>query len=425
MTSFIRTSQHSLKATNKCKGQELNKFIYAYREAVKFYVGFLWNNKIKFHNTVLDVKEHQYDVPKFIAKVSEDFDTVLTARALKCASTQACGIVAAVLDKRQKDENKLEWLYSQHKKPSAALLERLEKPPACPSTQNINCELNSIIVSVGTEANSFDIWLNFLALFKDKRGFKLAVPARHHRQSRKWQSKGKLLTSILLNEHQFNLRWEVEEPKKRTSGSTIGVDQGITDLLTISNNQEFLLDAHGHTLTSILHKIARKHKGSLAFAAAQQHRKNYINWYIKKLDLANVKEVKLEKITNIGYRRTSSRFLRGFTNTLIRDSVERLCLENGVRFSLIDNEYNSQRCNQCGWTQKSNRKGKLFLCRNCKHEADADANASCNILIRDSLFLLPFGFRAKKLNIDGFFWTQEHVALKHGEELTVLLNRKI
>jgi len=424
MTSFIRTSQHSLKDLNKCKAYELNLFIRAYREAVNVYVDFLWNTRIEFNTTVLDVKEHQYNVPKFIPKLLENFNTLLTSRALKCASTQACGVVASVLDKRQKDESKLEWFYSQGKKPSAALIERLSKPPVCPNTQNINCELNSIIVSVGAEINSFDLWLNFSALFKSKRGFKLAVPARHHRQSRKWQARGKLLTSILLNEHQFNLRWDVEEPKKRTSGTIVGVDQGITDLLTISNNQEFPIDIHGYTLTSILHKIARKRKGSLAFAAAQQHRKNYINWYVKKLDLADVKEVKLEKITNIGYRRTSSRFLRGFTNTLIRDSLERLCLESGVRFSLIDNEFNSQRCNKCGWTQKSNRKGKLFLCKNCKHEADADVNASCNILIRDSLILLPFGFRAKKLNINGFFWTQEHVALKYGEELTVLLNRE-
>lgn len=193
----------------------------------------------------------------------------------------------------------------------------------------------------------------------------------------------------------------------------------MNDLLTVSNRQEFEADNHGHTMADILWKLARKKKGSKAFGRAQAHRKNHVNWYVKRLNLTDVRELRLEKIVNLGYRSPSSRFLRGFTNTLIENSIQRLCVENGVRLTHVDSEYNSQRCSPCGWTQKSNRQKKVFKCKSCGHTCDADENASDNILVRDTLAWIPFGFRARKLNIAGFFWNPGCLVNVHGEDLTV------
>ena len=42
--------------------------------------------------------------------------------------------------------------------------------------------------------------------------------------------------------------------------------------------------------------------------------------------------------------------------------------------------YTSQRCNQCGFISKSNRKGQsIFKCKECGYELNADLNASRNI----------------------------------------------
>ena len=114
-----------------------------------------------------------------------------------------------------------------------------------------------------------------------------------------------------------------------------------------------------------------------------------------------------------------SRLLKHWSNPLIRDSIIKQCEELGVLVTFVENEYNSQRCNKCGWVQKSNRKGKVFHCKHCHHEDDADANASKNILERHTLLEIPFGFRALKKNLDGFFWNSVGIYSKFGEEITV------
>jgi len=203
------------------------------------------------------------------------------------------------------------------------------------------------------------------------------------------------------------------------NGDVIGVDQGLSTLLTTSRDDEFPLDVHGHTLGAILAKLALCKSGSKGFARAASHRKNHINWLVKQLNLSNIKELKLENVENIKFGVCVSRLLKHWSNPLIRDSLIKLGEEQGVLVTLVDNEYNSQRCNKCGWVQKSNRKGKVFHCKHCHHEDDAYANASKNILIRHTLFELPFGFRSLRKNLKGFFWNQNGLFSKIGEEITV------
>lgn len=42
----------------------------------------------------------------------------------------------------------------------------------------------------------------------------------------------------------------------------------------------------------------------------------------------------------------------------------------------VNPQYTSQTCSCCGYTSEDNRKGKIFLCKECHYEADADQNAS-------------------------------------------------
>lgn len=169
---LVRTSQHSLRAANPSKSSNLSDFVREYRTAVRLYIDFLWSTRLEIKGRVLDVRNHEYDCPGFIPVLPGlELNTRLTARALKCASTQACGIVKAVLNKRLKDESRFEWLLAKKRRVSASLAERLSKPPCCPDAKNINCELNSIVARVGEHSNSFDLWLNLSALFNDTRGF--------------------------------------------------------------------------------------------------------------------------------------------------------------------------------------------------------------------------------------------------------------
>jgi transposase len=208
-------------------------------------------------------------------------------------------------------------------------------------------------------------------------------------------------------------------PEARKTGTVIAIDQGKTTCLTTSNRQIFKADPHRHTLKSIIDGMSRKKYGSNAFHRCVAHRKNYVHWTVHQLNLSGVKEIRLENIENINYGRNINRTLKHWTNTLIRDSIETLCLETGVLFSCPKSEYNSQRCSVCGWVHKANRKGKLFKCTACDFTEDADFNASQNILVHNDLSPLPSGFRSRRMNLKGFYWSQTGLFDRIGQELTV------
>lgn len=403
MSSFVRTSSLSLKFVNNNKLQKLNTFINDYEYAVKQYIEELWFGCFEYLGRVLDVQNQKYDCPKFCPHIV--IKSSLSGRALKCARDQALGIVKAILNKRKKDENKLEYLKSKGRN-NKKLEQSLLTLPTKPEIKNLSCELNSILVYI--EANkhsSFDIWLNLHSLYKSERGVKIFIPLKKHKQYLKWESLGKKLSSVLLSRNNIDVRFEITKPTISNKKDVVAVDQGIKSLITTSRNDALPIYQNGKwDFDKILDTLSIKQKGSKAFKRITELRKNYINFVLNKLDLSNVCEIKLEKIVNIRYRRSVGRKLSHFTNPLIRDKFTKLCEEQGVLLTHIDSSFNSQRCNKCGWTQKKNRVGKVFKCCACSHEADADENASQNILIRDTLSPIPFEFVSKKINIDGFYW---------------------
>lgn len=445
MPSFKRSTKHHYrKFTNPGKLVETRFFVSQYETAVKFYVNYLWTAKITWHTKDKENKTPHYwdllndllECPSMISTVGLVFSTALSGRALKCAATQACGIVRAVVEKRVKDLNKRDWILKNGGVVSQRLLDRTSKGLTKPDCRNINCELNSICLEIkwGEEEiengvyylslyqNHFDGWVELSGIFNSeykKRGFTLRIPIKHHKRSRKWE--GVCFRSALFRADSLDIRWEVEVlPKK--SGGVIALDQGKIDLFSSSDGQRSLKNNHGHDLNTILKTMSLKKNGSLAFRKCQEHRKNYINWAVNRLDLKNVKELRLEEIININFGRSTSRLMSHWTNTLVRDSIKKVCEEEGVLFRHEQNEFNSQRC-LCGWVQKANRVGKKFKCKKCGLEADSDFNAAQNILIRDTLFPLPFGFRARKLNLKGFYWTPEGLISEFGEDLTVPLSQ--
>lgn len=427
-TIIRSTFHHFRKETNTGKLNPVNEFVQAYREAVYQCVNYIWDLKLEWgkkgETQIWDREHDLLDCPPMISTTEINYEGPLSARALKCAATQACGIVKAVTDKRQKDLNKKAWLESRNKKPGKGLLKRINKGLTKPDCKDIGCELNSICMDVQFENGKyFDGFINLKSLWnkesKYPRGYSVKIPVKHYRRSNKWKEMGVSKPSILLTGSSVTLRWEVPKPLKKIEGKVIAIDQGKLVCLTSSDGQKSLKDIHGHNLASIIGKMVLKRWGSKGFKKTAEHRKNYINWAVKKLDLRGVKEVKLEDIENINYGRNVSRSMKHWINTLIRDSLSKGCEEAGVLFTLTPNEFNSQRCHECGWVQKSNRQGKHFKCKMCGYEGDADFNAAQNILIRDTLFDLSFGFRQHRLNLRGFYWKPEGLFDGCGQELTV------
>jgi len=74
----------------------------------------------------------------------------------------------------------------------------------------------------------------------------------------------------------------------------------------------------------------------------------------------------------------------------------------GVQIRLLNPSYTSQRCSECGWTWKGNRKGKTFRCAKCGFTHDADLNASLNLSL--NLVELPPKIHLKHPSRAGFYW---------------------
>jgi transposase len=292
-----------------------------------------------------------------------------------------------------------------------------------PKSSTVCPELNSICCDfLRSDDLSFDGYVQLKSIGKEYG--KIKIPIKFHRLSNKWRNKNAvLMSSFLFSDRYINFRWDLETPKLKTDGVTVGADQGIKDVLTFSDGiRTPKYDIHGYSLEEITRKLARKVKGSDAFDRAQIHRESFINWSINQLNLDDVKEIRLEEIVNIRYKKHTSRFLSHFSNPLIRDKVLKVGEERGVRVTEQASPYRSQRCH-CGWVQKSNRNGKIFKCKKCGYTEDSDVNAAQNHLI--DLPTVPAFLFSQKLNQKGFYWNPNGFYNADGVELTVPLSQEL
>ena len=118
---------------------------------------------------------------------------------------------------------------------------------------------------------------------------------------------------------------------------------------------------------------------------------------------------------HIRRNRRSSRFLSHWTYPLIKQKLTSISETEGFRIVEVDSQYRSQRCSNCGWVRKANRRQKLFSCNRCNFVSDADLNASLNL--RLDLFEIPKKVRLRKLNRDGFYWNSEGLFLVNQERI--------
>lgn len=354
-----------------------------------------------------NIQQNELSTPKYIDYNKFNIDTTLSARALSSLVTQLAGIISAATEKQRKRIYILDQMKhdGKNKASRSKLVKKIKQNiPQKPNVKNLNPELSSKCCSWLDANNYFNGFLKMSALLKDTKA--IYIPIKMHKHSNKLMNddNGKMMTSFLITESHVNIRWDIPKKELKTIGDVVGADQGAKTCLTLSDNQATTHDIHGHTLDSIMKRLSGKKKGSKSFRRTQKHRENYINWSLKQLDFSNIREIRLERIWNIGYKNNKSRFLSHFTNTLIRDKVEQLALENGVHFVEQDSTYRSQRCSGCGLVRKANRKGKLYICNCCGNIMDADLNAAMNHSI--DLPEVPYTLRKKNFNRgnDGFYW---------------------
>lgn len=430
---MIRTSKHTIKFSNNIKLKNLNDIIIEYRKCLCHLIDYLWLNPYSWTDDkniihTLDIKNNKYECPQFLtSNIINDskLETILSGRLLKCCMTQAIGMVKSSLEKQRKRI----YIFNKHKssgksrKTLKLLIRKIKQNiPQKPNGNFANMELNSICADFKFNSKHFNGFLQLKCLTKTK--IEIRIPIKFDRHSIKFINKGKMLNSFLIKDSSIDIRWDIEIPALKTEGNIIGCDQGLKTVLTCSNGNTTLLhDVHGHSLDSILNKLVNKKKGSKAFKRTKIQQENFVNWSLNKLNLNDVKQINLEEIKNIGYKNGTTRKLSHWQNTLIRDKVESVCEERGIKLIYQSSTYRSQRCSCCGNVRKSNRKGKIYSCKNCGNEMDADLNAAKNHEIE--LPEIPYELRNLNLNRkNGFLWNSDGFCDLNGRSLQSLLKKE-
>ena len=429
--TLIRTAQHTTKFSNPGKLEVLRTFLSEYQLAVQHYVDYFWTTKVEWIASdqsikCLDVVDEKFDLPNFISTTDNEPTNTpsLSSRIIKSAAGQALGIVGSVIAKRNKLAFKLNVATAKGDVKRATTLQeelekfKLTKPDAKITTANLDSNtLDFISVDgSGEKFKEFDGFLKIKSMSKSL-GF-IEIPVKFHRQVKNLKNRGYTQkTTWFVSIDKVCSTWEKPLPTKKTSGRKVGADQGIKTCLTLSDGQTTSNCNHGHSLESIMQKLSRCKKGSNGFKRAQDHRKNYINWSIKQLNLDDINEIGYENVTNIRYGKNQSNFMKCWTFTTIRTTVERICEETGVQLTQQSSIYRSQRCSSCGFVHKKSRNKKQFTCTQCSHTLDADLNGALNheVELPDISYVLL----SRKLNIAGFYWLESGLYSIDGEEITV------
>ncbi len=386
---MIKSSKLSLLSSNTNRLNDISSFLKEYKKIVEFFVDHLWDLEI---------------VPKLIEKeVTGKAQTWLSKRAVQCCAKQASGIIRGTRAKQKKRLYKYNEFIEKGMFKKARKLKAFidEQSVSKPNIKSLQAELDSRFIKMDFEnETSFDGWITLSCLGEH---LKIELPVKKTKHFNLMNKTGILKHGIRLSENKATFMFDMPEVPNKEKGSILGLDIGIKNVYSTSDNQQSGSNKDGWDLDQIQQRLSRRRKGSKAFGRTQSHRKNYVNWSINKLNLDSVRVLKLEDIKHLRRGHKSSRYLTHWTYTAIYDKLEDYCSQRGVHVEKISPTYTSQRCSQCGWVRKNNRRGKLFKCSSCSYESDADLNASKNIVL--DLPSITKAQRLKHENRQGFYWS--------------------
>lgn len=412
-TTYIRSSSHTLKYTNLWKRVDIEILLKEYRRVTQLIVDDVWEWGLPYSQ--FNPQRNKLELPRHIDdRYIRRFPTWLTARVLQNIRDQVRAMLSAATEKRRKQLFMLKKLQREGED-TEYLQRRIDLQPLVkPNCSRIEATLNANCFDIEKQRKRdyFDLFIRLKCIGSPWRsGAKVdhCIPIKHTKVSKKWLKKGKQLKSIRLREDRIYLAFEMQKKKKKIRGRTEGCDQGILTVAFLSDGQSTKKDIHGHDLDSILEKFTRLKPGSRGFQRAKAHRLNYTNWALNQIKFTYVKEVRLEHLVNLRvgkkFKGKNRKKLLHWTYTLIKRKLQALSEVEGFVLTEVPNAFRSQRCSQCGWVRKANRKGKTFSCDRCGLTMDADENAAANLKL--DLYRIPFWVRQRKINRTGFYWLED------------------
>lgn len=235
------------------------------------------------------------------------------------------------------------------------------------------------------------------------------VKFRRHRKV-----KGTIKNATIIqdgNRWSVSILCEVESIQKPLT-EAIGIDVGVKRMATLSNGEYIASQNFERDLAKLGHHqevMARRIKGSVNWTKAKakvqkihrhiaNKRKDYLQKETTKLSTASlvaVEDLKIKNMSksakgtlekpgkNVAQKRGLNRSITQQGWGMFFNLLEQKVTTNGGVFIKVSPEYTSQQCSICGAINKENRESQsCFVCKSCGYEANADYNASQNILTR-------------------------------------------
>lgn len=311
---------------------------------------------------------------ELLAPVVNSVDTWLTARLRKVAAREAIDMVGAA------------------RKSANALGNEPSKPRHSARRMCLSSTIADLLPA--KSAKSFDCWLHLQSI---GAGLILDLPVKLHKHFKKLAAAGRRLASYVVTDRYVQFAFEIETGPKLEPTACVGIDTGINALASASTGQQFGLDIKQHIERVKLCKHGSK--GQLRASRALRQRMDECAKEV--LGATGATLVVTEDLKGIT-KNTKRRLVKNMRRSIGRWNVsywlgtlERLCEWNRVSFRRVKPRHTSQQCSECGHVDRRNRRGSDFRCLKCGHEANADVQASTNILNR---FLTgPYGAGCKAL----------------------------
>lgn len=206
----------------------------------------------------------------------------------------------------------------------------------------------------------------------------------------------------VADDEQVTLRLVKESPecKERTGGDVLGIDWGLTSLLTTSDGRRYgqklyrwlvERDAELTTLQARLQQQNIRPRSSRRFrnltSRIRSHVTNEVNRVLNRITEDRVRELVVEDLDFRGpglsprLRRIVSRAGRA----ALKRKLSSLRQDKGVVSAAVNPAHTSRECSGCGFADKTNRTSQArFKCRFCGKTLHADVNAARVISVRRS-----------------------------------------
>jgi len=384
---MIKSSSVTIKFCNLHRKNEISEFISEYKLVMKQFISIQWGQQQV--NTLPD------------KAICSQINTWLSARMIQCAGKQASAIVRGTRQKQKRRQYIIDKLTKDGELKKANGLQKVydEASISMPNLDKISVELDSRFIDMDWNNSScFDGWITIGSVGRKR---KILIPVKKTKHFNKLNIKGVIKKGIRLSDKEITFMFDIPEIKS-TGNTILGIDIGMKDTLSCSNGQQIGKDKDGHTYQSICNKLVKKKKGSKSFERTQKHRTNFLHWCVNQIDWSGISVLQRENIKNLRKFKHNRRNMQSWNYAELFKILDGKACDAGVQIKKLSPVYTSQRCSKCGYTKKTNRKGKVFICGNCSNTMDADLNASLNLSL--PLKEISFGRRCQHDNKTGFYW---------------------